>query len=63
MKSKHPKMAESKASIRSTTFLRRKVNNYRKTREEKVKIASKEAFGLTKEVKKKLNRMFELENV
>lgn len=60
---KHPKMAESKASIRSTTFLRRKVNNYRKTREEKVKIASKEAFGLTKEVKKKLNRMFELENV
>jgi hypothetical protein len=59
---KHPKVGKQKAGKRTTSFLRRKVDNYRKTREKKVKLACKEAFGLTPKVKKKLKRMFIYEN-
>ena len=55
----HPKVGRQKAGIRPTSFLTRKVNNYRQTREKKVKLAAKESFGLTPKVMRKLKRMFE----
>lgn len=57
----HPKIGKQKAGIRTTTFLTRRVDRYRKTREKKVKLAAQEAFGLTPEVQEKLDRMFEFE--
>lgn len=56
---KHPKIA--KHGKRTTSFLRKRVDRFRRKREEKVKLAAKEAFGLTPKVKRKLKRMFEFE--
>ena len=60
---KHPKVVNSKSATRSTQYLRERSTKFRMGREHKVMLASKEAFGLTDEVKKKLNRMFVYEGV
>ena len=49
--------------IRGKDYLKNKVNKFRKEREKKVILATKEAFQLTEEVKKKLRRMFVLEKI
>lgn len=51
------------AFSRSPAYLMKRMKDFRVNRERKVKLASQEAFGLTKEVKKKLERMFILEAI
>jgi hypothetical protein len=60
---KHKKIANDAQAIRSQNYLRNRVDKFRNGREEKVLLASKEAFGLTNEVKEKLNRMFIMKEV
>jgi hypothetical protein len=54
----HPNVADSHSAIRSKNYLLDRVRKFRTGREKRVAIAAKEAFGLTPEVVKKLNRMF-----
>jgi hypothetical protein len=56
---KHP----TNEGIRSNKYLMKRMESFRKNREKKVMLASKEAFDLTDEVKEKLNRMFLFEKV
>lgn len=60
---KHPNIKNSNQATRTETYLRRRLTNFRKGRESKVMLASKEAFGLSKQVKKKLKRMFEIKKI
>ena len=45
-------------NVRGIDFLKPKLKNFIKGRENRVTTASKEAFGLTPEVTRRLNRMF-----
>jgi hypothetical protein len=47
-----------RSNVRGRDFLQPKLKNFIKGREDRVTTASKEAFGLTPEVIKRLNRMF-----
>jgi len=55
---KHPQVVNNPSAIRTVSYLRKRATKFRMGREHKVMLASKEAFGLTDEVKKKLNRIF-----
>lgn len=60
---RYPQTLHDAQSTRDDAFLLNKLKNFRKGREDRVLKASEISFGLTDEVKKKLNRMFEFKKV
>jgi hypothetical protein len=59
----HPKYKKNRQTTRTPSYLLNRLSNFRKGRERRVILASKEAFEFKPKLKKKLNRMFEFEKV